>query len=181
MNKPLVVNLFAGPGAGKSTNAAGLFYKIKMAGINAELVTEYAKDKTWEEAWSIFDNQIYIFGKQYHRQWRLTKNVDIIVTDSPLVLSCHYANFQNRKLHDAFCTTVVEAFNEFDNMNFFINRVKAYNPKGRSQTLDEAKDIDSSVKTLLDEYQIEYTPVNGDSDGLAFMLYAIQQRKPDLF
>lgn len=40
-----VVNLFAQPGAGKSTGAAYIFAKLKMAGVNAELITEFAKDK----------------------------------------------------------------------------------------------------------------------------------------
>lgn len=44
----LIVNLFGAPGAGKSTLAAYVFAKLKMAGVNAELVTEFAKDKTWE-------------------------------------------------------------------------------------------------------------------------------------
>lgn len=42
----LVVNLFGGPGSGKSTGAAYVFARLKMLGYNAELVTEFAKDKT---------------------------------------------------------------------------------------------------------------------------------------
>ena len=45
----IVVNLFGAPGAGKSTGAAYIFAMLKMAGINAELVTEFAKDKVYEE------------------------------------------------------------------------------------------------------------------------------------
>ena len=41
----IVVNLFGVPSAGKSTGAAYIFSKLKMAGINAELITEFAKDK----------------------------------------------------------------------------------------------------------------------------------------
>lgn len=44
----LIVNLFGVPGAGKSTGAAYIFSRLKMLGINAELVTEFAKDKVWE-------------------------------------------------------------------------------------------------------------------------------------
>ena len=43
--KTIVVNLFGAPGAGKSTGAAYIFALLKMAGIEAELVTEFAKDK----------------------------------------------------------------------------------------------------------------------------------------
>ena len=44
----IVCNLFGSPGTGKSTLAAYVFAKLKMLGINCELVTEFAKDKTWE-------------------------------------------------------------------------------------------------------------------------------------
>lgn len=43
--KTLVVNLFGTPVAGKSTGAAYIFSELKMRGINAELVTGFAKDK----------------------------------------------------------------------------------------------------------------------------------------
>ena len=43
----LVVNLFGAPSAGKSTGAAYIFSKLKMAGYNAELVTEFSKDMCW--------------------------------------------------------------------------------------------------------------------------------------
>ena len=44
MKKTLIVNLLAGSGAGKSTNAARLFAMLKDRGIETELVTEYVKD-----------------------------------------------------------------------------------------------------------------------------------------
>ena len=53
----IVVNLFAGPGAGKSTGAAYIFSKLKMAGVDAEYVTEFAKDKTWEENQKVLNCQ----------------------------------------------------------------------------------------------------------------------------
>lgn len=46
IKKPLVINLFGAPGAGKSTGAAIVFAELKKRGVNAELVTEFTKDKT---------------------------------------------------------------------------------------------------------------------------------------
>ena len=58
----LVVNLYGAPGAGKSTGAAYIFSKLKMAGVKAELVTEFAKDMVWEENNEALHNQMYMFG-----------------------------------------------------------------------------------------------------------------------
>ena len=47
MTNTLVVNLYGAPGSGKSTGAAYIFAKLKMLGVNCELITEFAKDKVW--------------------------------------------------------------------------------------------------------------------------------------
>ena len=40
----IVVNLFPGLETGKSTGAAYIFSKLKMAGVDAEYVSEFAKE-----------------------------------------------------------------------------------------------------------------------------------------
>jgi pantothenate kinase len=42
--KTTIINVYGGPGAGKSTSAAYLYYLLKVAGKNVELVREYVKD-----------------------------------------------------------------------------------------------------------------------------------------
>jgi len=50
----------------------------------------------------------------------------------------------------SFFDYVVEQFNSFDNYNFFLRRKKAYNPVGRNQTFQEAKDIGEYIlKTMV--------------------------------
>ena len=39
-----VINFYGGPGVGKSTKAAGMFYKMQLAGYSVELVNEFAKE-----------------------------------------------------------------------------------------------------------------------------------------
>src|ERR1700751_1971546 len=80
----LICNIFGGPGVGKSTTAARIFVGLKDLGINTELATEFAKDKSWEGAHSTLACQPYITGTQIWRIERLAQaGVAVIVTDSP--------------------------------------------------------------------------------------------------
>lgn len=159
----LVVNLLGGPGTGKSTTAAGTFAELKQAGVNAELVTEYAKDLVWGHSTHTLGNQIYIFGKQYHRLWRLVGQVDVIVTDCPLFLSMYYGEHMS----PAFKALVLETFNSFDNHNVFLARLKAYNPKGRVQSEEKARSIDDELHQLLidNEIPFDYEDANRTAAG----------------
>ena len=155
----LIVNLFGAPGAGKSTLAAYIFAKLKMAGVNAELVTEFAKDKTWENNHKALSNQVYVFGKQLYRITRCQDDVDVIVTDSPLLLSVIYNH--SDILGEDFNNLVYKVFSSYNNANYFINRVKKYNPKGRSQTEEESDEIAVEVKEMLNKYGVDYTEADG--------------------
>lgn len=159
----ILVNLYGAPGSGKSTGAAYIFSQLKMAGINAELVTEFAKDKVWEESKEVFNNQAYIFGKQYFRISRCMDKVDVIVTDSPLALSAFYNN--SEILGEEFTNVVMKVANSFNSKNYFIKRVKPYNPKGRFQTENEAKQVDSNLETFLRNNNINYEIEQGNLDG----------------
>ena len=160
----LVVNLFGCPGSGKSTGAAYIFSKLKLAGVNAELVTEFAKDKVWEDTKAVFENQAYIFGKQSFRISRCEGKVDVIVTDSPLPLSIFY----NKNTHiygTSFNKFVMDVFNHYNNYNFFIHRVKPYNPKGRFQSEEESNALKKPMMDFLTRYNIHYWGVSGCLEG----------------
>ncbi len=143
----IVVNFFSGPGAGKSTQAAFLFAKLKILGYNVELVTEYPKDKVWEESFKVLENQIYLFGKQHQRMWRCHDKVDIIITDSPLIQYLAYSDHMSL----AFKKMVIEESNQYQNFNVFLKRNKKleFQKVGRNHTLEQAKEIDQTVKDLI--------------------------------
>ena len=163
MKKPIVINLFGAPGAGKSTGAADIFSRLKKLGVNVELVAEFAKDKTWEHNNKALSVQEYVFGKQSYRLARCRDDVDVIVTDSPLPLSIIYNH--NPALDANFERTVVNVFDTYENINYYINRVKPYNPKGRNQTEAESDALSTPIKELLRRYKISFTEINGDDEG----------------
>lgn len=163
--KTKVINFYAGPGAGKSTNAAGLFYEMKKLGYSVELVTEYAKDKVWEGSVKVLENQLYVTSNQISRQLRLVGNVDYIITDSPLPVALQYCKEED---YQVIHTVISHYFNKFDNCNVFVDRNKPYKERGRMQTLEQSKAIDLKIEEGLSEwggiqYRIES---NGDISKL---------------
>ncbi len=161
-NKTVVINLYAGPGTGKSTSCAQIFSELKWVGINCEMVREFAKDKVWENSLDVLNDQIYIFGKQQHKLRVLINQVEVIITDSPILLSLIYDKTENPN----FKNLVVDVHREFENINIFLEREKPYNPKGRVQNEEKAKLIDTKVKNLLDELGENYLTVSGNKEDI---------------
>ena len=159
----LVVNLFGAPSAGKSTGAAYVFSQLKLRNINAELVTEYAKDKVWEESVEVFKNQAYIFGKQYFRSSRVDGKVDVVVTDSPILLSAYYNN--DELLGEEFDALTLKIFNSYNSYNVFIDRVKPYNPVGRFQDEAGSDKVHDELIDFLDKHNVKVTHYNGNVEG----------------
>lgn len=163
----IIVNLFSGPGAGKSVVAAELFSKLKKHDIETELALEFAKDLVIEERFNTLKNQIYVFGKQLHRVTKLVDKFEVIITDSPLLLSIIY---KPDGLSGTFDKLVLEIFNSFNNINYFINRKYNYSTIGRIETESEAKCKDREVKELLIKNGIYYIDLDSSNDGINFMV-----------
>lgn len=161
--KTKVINIFGSPCSGKSTIASSIFSLLKLHGVNTELVTEYAKDIAWEERKSMFENQYYIWGKQYNKMWRLKGKVDIIVTDSPLPISLvHSLDFP-----ECFHKTIIKSFNEFENINYLIvgNNVP-YRKEGRKETEEEAIKLRELIRLKLHKYKIVYEEIQNNISSI---------------
>ena len=152
----LVINLFGGPASGKSTLSAGLFYNLKKSNVNCELIQEYAKSRVWENATATLDDQLYVFAKQNHAQRRVYDKVDIVITDSPILLSIIY----NNSYSDSFNNMILEIFNSYNNINYFINRGNDYSKVGRMQDYQEACNIDDKILNLLTNHNISFRQIN---------------------
>lgn len=156
-----MVNLWAGPGAGKSTTGAGTFFLAKLANWKIELITEYAKECTYKEQWELLstpEGQEHIFAVQSSRASMLVGKTEWAITDSPILLSNMYGTYCT----DEFKDKVVQEHNLYTNIDIFINRVKPYQKYGRSQEEYEARELDEKLKILLHGYGIKPYVVDGD-------------------
>ena len=158
--KTCIISMFGAPGAGKSTLASYCFAKLKMMGINCELVTEFAKDKVWEKNNEALSNQIYIFAKQYYRITRCVGKVDVIITDSPLFLSPFYN--KDPDIDEPLKELVAKIVAKYDNLNYFLRRVKKYNPIGRLQTEAESNEYGIHIKDMMKSFGIKFREIDGD-------------------
>lgn len=172
MKDTIVVNFFAGPGCGKSTGASWLFSQLKLNGVDCEYVSEFAKDKVWENNNEVFKCEFYITGKQSFKVSRCFGKVDVIITDSPIAISMVYSD------SDKFKAAVLEEFNKYEknNLNILLKRVVPYDPNGRFQTEDEAKNIDDNIKNTLDKNNIPYITIDGNVDGYKTVLDMILEK-----
>lgn len=151
-----VLNLYGGPGCGKSTTRAGLFYKMKMAQLKVEEAPEFAKDLTYEKNWTALANQWFVIGEQNRRLDRLRGQVDYAVSDSPLPLGLMFASMTFQT--DWFEHAVWGLYDTYDNVNIFIERVKPYQAFGRNQTEDESRLIDRRLRHLMRDRIDLYVP-----------------------
>lgn len=175
--KTIIVNFYGGPGTGKSSMTASTFAELKWQGINCEMALEFAKDVVWEESYSILENQLYIFGQQYHRIHRLNEKVDVILCDSPMIMQLPYAKQTlKNSLYVPFRELVLSAHKELNTLNIFLERVKPYETAGRMQTHDEAKKIDNEILDLLNTVEIPYITFHAHKESVKSICDVIMRR-----
>jgi deoxyadenosine/deoxycytidine kinase len=151
------INLFGGPGIGKSTTAAKLFANMKSEGKSVELVTEVAKDFVWENRTTTLTIQPYVTMKQYRNIARLIDKVDYVITDAPLLLGVLYGNKYN-KLPESYNQLIVDLHNQMltPSFNILLTREFAYDINGRYQDEKQAIELDNEIEDILKEYNIRY-------------------------
>lgn len=157
------INLYAGPGAGKSTLAAGVFHELKMLGYNAELVPEFAKDLVWEGRHATLSNQVYVNARQFHMIKRLASDngPEFIVTDSPVLLGIAYGP-DLPFYHDLvkWCHKQVST----PELDFLVMRdASKFQQEGRVHDLDQSRTLDTTIQRTLEAVNPRYVAVTGKS------------------
>lgn len=155
-----IISLYGGPGAGKSTSAAYMYYVMKAAGENVELVREYVKDWAWEGRKIDTYDQIYFLGKQVRKESMLFGKVKWLVTDSPIFMNYYYASIYCTPTLAQGVKAAVMAFYEQtlidgnQHYHILLHRAQPYDPAGRYQNEEEALSIDDGVERMLRHLKI---------------------------
>ena len=88
-----IINLFGGPGIGKSSIAAGITYKLKKKHISCNNPYEFPKALAWDQNTEAIRDQLYVLANQHRGIAQSYGKVDYIVVDSPILFSLIYKNW----------------------------------------------------------------------------------------
>ena len=151
-----IINIYGQSGSGKSTVAAGLFNLIKQeSNKSVELVTEFAKTLVFSNRLEELRNQFYVSAMQYHNLYLLKDKIDIIVSDSPILLGLVY---KNKNEYNNLDNLLLELDCHLSPINIFLHRNNTmdFETIGRLETPEQSDEIGSQIKNILDFYKIEY-------------------------
>lgn len=158
MKETLIINLIGGPCSGKSTIAAELFARLKKMGIHSELVSEYIKDRIYEENQTMPKNQIAIFGMEHYNISTKLGKVDVIVHDGSFINNT--SDLYNSEYNPEFDDLIVSEYHKFNNLDFFIKRGNIeFESYGRIHNLKQSKELDKRIKETYDKYGLSYIEV----------------------
>ena len=147
-----VINLYGGPGTGKSTFSSLLYSTMKLKHMDVELVREYVKDWVWEGRTPSKWDQIYIAGKQTHKEAILYNKVKYIITDSPYMLGAFYEmkfTKQDTVLSALLRFRSFAENNDVKYVDVLLPRPEKYQSKGRYQSKKQAIKLDEELREFL--------------------------------
>lgn len=164
MRKTKIVNLLGCSGCGKSTLAMSLTAHLKKEGFDVELALESCKELAWADRVPELKCQPFVFGDTLRLLEILQgKNIDYVVTDSPIILSAVYCG---DRYPDSFKRAVLDIFETFYNVNFFLHLSPAYNPVGRVHSREEAERVEEEILKLLVSNNIPFLTVKKEDPDI---------------
>ena len=152
------INIFGGPGIGKSTQSLLLTAHLKLNHYNADIVQEYAKSLVYRNDFEKLSDQRHILDVQTSLVETLKLGgVEYAVCECPILLNIVYNNLNSP--NESYNLEVLEHFNRYDNHNLVLNRSTKFVQNGRIHNLEESKSIDRDIINTLNKYNIEYTNI----------------------
>lgn len=169
-----LVNLWGGPGCGKSTTAAAVFASLKRRGASAELVTEYVKTWAWRGDTIGPWDDVYLTAKQLRHESALYGKVEYVITDSPLGLGALFERLYKpgQTTMQELCTSLrarQDACKYLSVVDCLVLRTRPYEQSGRWEDEAGARRVDDFAKEQLTALPGGYHVVGDHTDVLTLL------------
>src|SRR5210317_1994617 len=175
-----LVNLFGGPGIGKSTIAAGIFYKLKKKHISSNNPYEFPKTLAWDKNYPAIQDQLYVFANQHRGIAQSYGKVDYIIIDSPILFSTIYHSYYTKGYPaeyygETFHNIVVDLHKQYDSINILLERSDTiHNDDERFQSYEQSIEIDKLCKKILDDNGFAYHTIKVGKNSVKDILKIIK-------
>lgn len=167
-----LINLYGGPGAGKSTVALSVAGEMRRQGYSVELVAEDIKYNIYANNYSIFENQVKILGDQIQRLHSMDNKVKYAVLDSPLLQQTVYTE----DAPESFKDLVRNINGTFKAISFFVARGDfEFEQKGRIHNKEQSLVLDRLIMDELDRNNINSYRITSSDDGIAAVLATVYE------
>ncbi|MBP5790104.1 MAG: PriCT-2 domain-containing protein [Neisseriaceae bacterium] len=145
----LLINIYGSPATGKSYTAEHLAAVLRDAGIDCELVTEYATELIHQGKIDELKDQVFVTGEQLRREQAALNHANIVITDSPTALGIIYApEHQKAALHD-----IAAQSDKIPHINIFLRHdyesLSTFSMNGRIHGKEESLAIQEQLIELL--------------------------------
>ena len=176
-----LVNLFGGPGIGKSSIANGITYKLKKKHISCNNPYEFPKKLAWDHNIPAISDQLYVFANQHRGIAECYGKVDYIVIDSPILFSTIYHRYYTKgypaeMYGKVFHDMVIDLHRRYGSINILLERgVTIHNDDERFQNYKQSVEIDTLCKNVLDETRTPYHTVKVGDDSVKDIMKIIKK------
>ena len=136
------INLWGGPNTGKSTLAYRLCAAFKSHHRDIEYIHEEIKLDAYAGKVPTSFDPLVIFSRQLGAEDSHLRHVQVIVSDSPILMNAAYSAYYGFDGADELRSLAEKFERRFPSTNLYLPRQFKYQPKGRFQAEEEIASID---------------------------------------
>jgi nicotinamide riboside kinase len=166
------IGFLGAPSSGKSTVAQYFAAKLRVeTKKKVELIDEYARFFVSNFGQTSLSDQYHIAHEQIDKENQASKNIDYLITDSPVILTAIYA-FLNidwldpKDVHylQKTYSVLINHLHSYDHL-FYFSPLEAVDDGRRIHVKnDEIKKIDDFIRSFLILHNIDFIELTGSSE-----------------